>query len=445
MPKEFHALKLAAELTPQARKEIAPKNFALTPSQSSTDAPAYPIHDEAHARAAIGLVGMHGTPEQKSEVYRDIVRKYPHLARGSKAIQTWQSAKEAVSMEWVRNGVLRGSHPVAAGGRRLVQALASAAPAEEAAEAAVGKQREAVRGMVSGALAGGSPEKFTAAQRDFTRLSHQARKRGTQRYLLEAEMDRRGMDPWKKTAGLLQRVGQTLTREGGNAGHIAEVAGLGMLAANPIDELQAKTRAKPGEDWEHKSLLGGEKGHAINDIAGLGVLAAPSVAHLLQHKHAARAKPGGDVVTVRSHVRRRKTSTEKCAAPPPAIVAGFFAELRKHAAVSEEEARAALDRLDTLEKAKPTAGQVGRYAALGAGAGVAADVGGSMLSGAPYFKAPPGTPFAKPRAVGASALRGAVAASVIPLLRGKLDRHVNEDKLRAYLEEAAPRPTPVTL
>lgn len=75
--------KAAAELTPQGRAEISKKNFALTGSQSSTGQCAYPIQDEAHARAALGFVGMHGSESQRHEVYKDIARKYPHLAAKS--------------------------------------------------------------------------------------------------------------------------------------------------------------------------------------------------------------------------------------------------------------------------------------------------------------------------------------------------------------------------
>lgn len=87
--------KIAEDLTPEARAQIAKKNFALTSKQSDTGKPAYPIHDEQHARTALGMVGMHGTPEQKSEVYKDIVRKYPEMAAKSKAIQKWQESKTA--------------------------------------------------------------------------------------------------------------------------------------------------------------------------------------------------------------------------------------------------------------------------------------------------------------------------------------------------------------
>ncbi|WP_394831810.1 hypothetical protein LVJ94_35370 [Pendulispora rubella] len=75
-----------------------------------------------------------------------------------------------------------------------------------------------------------------------------------------------------KYAGILGR----LAEEG--ASHKAELAGLGMLAGISADRLQAGARAKPGEDWQKKSLLGGETGHHLTDIAGLGVLAIPSAA-----------------------------------------------------------------------------------------------------------------------------------------------------------------------
>jgi len=85
--------KMAEELSSEAREHIAKKNFALTSKQSETGKPAYPIHDAQHARTAIGMVGMHGTPQQKAEVYKDIVRKYPELAAKSKAIQAWEEKK----------------------------------------------------------------------------------------------------------------------------------------------------------------------------------------------------------------------------------------------------------------------------------------------------------------------------------------------------------------
>jgi len=75
--------KTGADLTPEARAKIKPSNFALTSGQSSTGKKAYPVDTEQRARAALGFVGMHGSPEQKAEVYKDVARKYPHLAAKS--------------------------------------------------------------------------------------------------------------------------------------------------------------------------------------------------------------------------------------------------------------------------------------------------------------------------------------------------------------------------
>jgi len=73
--------KIGVDLTAQARTQIAKKNFALTGGQSNTGKPAYPIHDLAHARSALRLVGMHGSDQQKSEVRTDVERKYPALRK----------------------------------------------------------------------------------------------------------------------------------------------------------------------------------------------------------------------------------------------------------------------------------------------------------------------------------------------------------------------------
>lgn len=87
--------KIAADLTEAARDEIAPKNFALTPKQSDTGEPAYPIEDKAHAANALARVKQHGTPAQKSEVYKDVAKKYPGLAAKSSVPQVHAKAKES--------------------------------------------------------------------------------------------------------------------------------------------------------------------------------------------------------------------------------------------------------------------------------------------------------------------------------------------------------------
>lgn len=56
-------------------------------------------------------------------------------------------------------------------------------------------------------------------------------------------------------------------KQASNFGHAAEIAGLGILAGPSISEIQ-------GKEWNPKAKAGAE-------IAGLGVLAVPSAAHFL--------------------------------------------------------------------------------------------------------------------------------------------------------------------
>lgn len=69
--------------------------------------------------------------------------------------------------------------------------------------------------------------------------------------------------------------------------HRNEIAGLGVLAVPGLDTMQSRIRARlAGDKTEHgaeKRRLLGEGAHAALDVGGLGLLAAPAVAHL---KHA---------------------------------------------------------------------------------------------------------------------------------------------------------------
>jgi hypothetical protein len=60
------------KLTANARKHIAPHNFALPGGR-------YPIHDESHARNALARVSQHGTPEEKATVRAKVHAKYPGI------------------------------------------------------------------------------------------------------------------------------------------------------------------------------------------------------------------------------------------------------------------------------------------------------------------------------------------------------------------------------
>ena len=70
-------IKLAMKLTWQARKHIAKSNFAF-PNKAPGPG-SYPIHDVAHARAALHYVSVHGTPAEREAVRRKVYNKYPQL------------------------------------------------------------------------------------------------------------------------------------------------------------------------------------------------------------------------------------------------------------------------------------------------------------------------------------------------------------------------------
>lgn len=75
--------KMSVDLSEAQRAEIAPKNFALSAKQSDTGKPAYPIEDKAHAANALARVKQFGNAKEKSEVYKDVAKKYPELAAKS--------------------------------------------------------------------------------------------------------------------------------------------------------------------------------------------------------------------------------------------------------------------------------------------------------------------------------------------------------------------------
>jgi bacterioferritin (cytochrome b1)/lipopolysaccharide export system protein LptC len=65
--------KKAADLTAGARSEIKDDNFVFPAERK------YPIHDKDHALAALGMVGMHGTSDEKSKVRAAVEKKFPGI------------------------------------------------------------------------------------------------------------------------------------------------------------------------------------------------------------------------------------------------------------------------------------------------------------------------------------------------------------------------------
>jgi hypothetical protein len=134
--------KIAIDLTAAGRAQIAKKNFALTSKQSTTGKPAYPIHDATHARAALRLVGMHGSEQQKAEVRKDVARKYPGMVR-DKVAGIVGNIRQAVKSPGVRDHLteIGGLGVLAVPGIDTLQARARARMAGDTTPGAAKKRQ----------------------------------------------------------------------------------------------------------------------------------------------------------------------------------------------------------------------------------------------------------------------------------------------------------------
>jgi hypothetical protein len=122
-------------------------------------------------------------------------------------------------------------------------------------------------------------------------------------------------------------------------------------------------------------------------------------------------------------------------------------ELSKLGTVSDEEAQKALKRYESLEEGTPSAGQVARYAGLGAVAGPAVNAVGNAIRGGRgkgqslvghLVGAKGKSPGAIARGLAGSAVTGAIGSGAIPLVRDHLDRRAEMGTLRQYMAEREP-------
>ena len=109
----------------------------------------------------------------------------------------------------------------------------------------------------------------------------------------------------------------------------------------------------------------------------------------------------------------------------------FYDELQKLGMISDEQANESVHRLETLERAKPTIGQVGRYAGLGAITAPVMGLAASAISKKPYVHA--GGSLG--RVLAGDALKGAIGMGAMPLLRSHLDRQAETGTIKKYLNE----------
>jgi hypothetical protein len=110
-----------------------------------------------------------------------------------------------------------------------------------------------------------------------------------------------------------------------------------------------------------------------------------------------------------------------------------FDELMKLGAVSDTEAQAALNRLHTIERNKPTKSRVARYATFGAlAAPVIAGVGNAVEGKNPLKGL---SHVGKLRHVMSHSAKGALATGVLPLIQQHFDRKGEKKVLHKYLAE----------
>lgn len=191
------------------------------------------------------------------------------------------------------------------------------------------------------------------------------------------ELDRLSAVTIPQLTALLEKVSAT-------PGEIAsELGGLGLLAIPSIDELQAKLRSKSPEEYKKKLLIKSPVAKPASEIAGLGILALPSLGHL------------------------------------------------KHGAISHEQALESLTRLQRLEETKPTVGQVGRYATIGAASGPAIGALKHVVEGGEIL----GGTGKRLRGGAAASTAGALTSGAIPLVRSYMDRRAEIAKLKKFIEQ----------
>jgi hypothetical protein len=214
--------------------------------------------------------------------------------------------------------------------------------------------------------------------------------------------------PKEKKAGFADRIGGLLPEGSAIGKHLSDhanaydLAGLGVLAAPSAVELAQESR-KPKE--ERRGI-----GKHLAEIGGLGLIAAPVAASAMGFKHASP----------------------------------FFDELQKLGMVSDDEAARALQSLQDLEENKPSAKQTLGYMGIGAAATPIMHMAGNAIRGRPLLgdvdalKSLAGNArlMHMARDAGAQAFKGGVGGTVVSIGQQQLDRHHNMGKLREYVSQS---------
>lgn len=233
------------------------------------------------------------------------------------------------------------------------------------------------------------------------------------------------------------------------------LAGLSALAVPVADRIQAHLRG--GED---KQILS-DRTHHLLDVGGLAtlaggvarehlggrsdpsttrrllggysILAAPAAADLISHPDPnEEAKPN----------RLRPLSELAGLAMLASPTLGHLGHTK--AAADKSDLEKSLGRLQKMEEDPPEAKQLGRYAMVGAAVVPVASLIGDAIEGSPLLKYTPNNKvdlFATGRRLAGKSITGAITSGFVPVLRHQLDRSAEIQQLRAALAKAeAPAP-----
>lgn len=68
-----------AVLTTKQRKALPKSDFAIP--EKAPGPGSYPLPDKSHGEIALGMVGAHGTPEEKARVRAKVHTKFPGIGK----------------------------------------------------------------------------------------------------------------------------------------------------------------------------------------------------------------------------------------------------------------------------------------------------------------------------------------------------------------------------
>jgi hypothetical protein len=259
--------KIAKELTEQGRAQIKDENFVF-PKQEK-----YPIHDRQHAIAALGFSKMHASPSTHEKVRAAVEKKYPGVVSEKKAAVPAKETRHS----WKVSNARSGKRPMS------VDTLLRKEK-EGTLHAKLGQALLKISQFYGPVLpftdapdkgAAPTPKRRTDNIPSADDISSQGLKREDGRDFLATEMARgtnlneiaTTNQPQEKTARLANYLASKELH--------GDLGGLSLMALSSADRL--RSQLKHPQNDQKGSLMGGDVGRTGADLAGLGMMVAPTL------------------------------------------------------------------------------------------------------------------------------------------------------------------------